>query len=97
MTFSNSVLFFGDQTVEPSSFLQSLLQQSKTSPALHRFFSESVNALRLEISSLPEDERRSLPAFHSALDLVECCSESESRVVLSTVLLCLAQLGDYIR
>lgn len=93
----NSVLFFGDQTVEASSFLQSLLGQSKTSPALQRFFSETVNALRLEISGLPEDERQSLPAFYSALDLVEYCGEAGTRVILSTVLLCLAQLGDYIR
>lgn len=93
----NNVMFFGDQTVECGAFLQSLIQQSKTSPALQCFFSETANALRLEISSYPEDERRSLPVFHSVLDLAEYRGEAGSRVVLSTIVLCLAQLGDYIR
>lgn len=97
MTFSNSVLFYSDQIVEPAPFLHTLLQQSKSSPALDRFFRQSVNALRLEINALPEDVRQSLPSFHSVYDLAESHDDLENRVVLSTVRLCIAQLGDYIR
>ncbi|KAK0703919.1 hypothetical protein B0T26DRAFT_681541 [Lasiosphaeria miniovina] len=83
---TSNVIFFGDQTAEAGPFLKSLVEQSKTSLALGRFFTEAVAALRVEVAGLPEDERRALPVFHSALDLAEHRAEpgSSARVVLST-------------
>jgi hypothetical protein len=46
---------------------------------------------------LPEDVKQSLPSLYSIHDLVESNGDVEDRVVLSTVRLCIAQLGDYIR
>jgi hypothetical protein len=97
MTISNNVLFFSDQIVEPTPILHALVQHAKSSPALDQFFRESVNALRLEIYALPEDVKQSLPSLYSIHDLVESNGDVEDRVVLSTVRLCIAQLGDYIR
>ncbi|KAK4210046.1 hypothetical protein QBC37DRAFT_475210 [Rhypophila decipiens] len=93
---SNKILFFGDQTGDTGPFLKGLVDQSKTSPALNRFFTDALATLRLAISDLPRHERKLLPlaSFHSVLDLVE--HREEGGVILSTILLCLAQLGDYI-
>ncbi|KAM7203057.1 hypothetical protein V8F33_002405 [Rhypophila sp. PSN 637] len=90
---SNNILFFGDQTGDPSPFLKGLVDQSKTSPALNRFFTDALATLRLAISDLPQHERKLLPlaSFHSVLDLVE--HREEGGVILPTILLCLAQLA----
>jgi hypothetical protein len=96
MSSHTHILHFGDQTADAGPFLKALVEKSKTSPALGRFLAETVNALRLEAAQLPEHERCLLPVFHSAVDLVENQGDPCMRVVLSTVLLCLAQLGDFI-
>lgn len=94
---STSILFFGDQTVDAGPFLKTLVQQSKFSPALDRFLKEALRSLKMVVSNLPSHEQKKFlpPAgFHSILDLVGDCGEGG--IMLSTVLQCLAQLGDYI-
>jgi hypothetical protein len=95
MTSSN-ILYFGDQTVDTGPFLHDLFRKSSTSPALKRFLDDSTSALRLEISNLPAHDQQALPVFRTIQELLENGCETNNQVVLSTIRLCIAQLGDYI-
>ena len=91
------LLFFGDQTVEASSTLKQLNRQSKNSPSLQTFFQTTTDALRSQIAKLSASERTRFCSFDSILDLAEAHAQSGTNdVAVSTVLLCVAQLGSLV-
>lgn len=91
------LLFFGDQTVEALSTLKQLNRQSKNSPSLQTFFRETTHALQSQVAKLYASERRRFRSFDSILGLAEAHAQSGiNDVVVSTILLCVAQLGSLI-
>ena len=91
------VLLFGDQTTAAGPSIKDLHHQSKKSYSLQAFLQNTIDALQCNISGLNPSERTIFPAFQSVLDLAELqCDTSDHNVVLSTVLLCTAQLGALI-
>lgn len=98
MNPSTDVLYFEGQAIQkPGPSLRHLLRMASESPRLQQFLDKAIDTLRLNTSRLRADERHLVPAFRSAVDLIERCDEQDSAgVVLSTLAVCLVELGDYI-
>lgn len=91
---SKRLFLFGDQTVESYHSIKDLALYSRHSLSLKTLFRESRAALRSTIAQLHTSERGRFFSFDSILGLAEAYVESGvNDVVLSTVLLCFAQLG----
>ncbi|CAF1473328.1 unnamed protein product [Adineta ricciae] len=92
------VFVFGDQTESSIYQLQDLLRSAKVLRPLADFFMQCCNALKCEISSLTSFEQDRFPAFNSINELVnnayESCGHNDA---LNGILLCMAQLGCFIR
>lgn len=88
------LLLFGDQTVESYPTIKHLARQSKDSVTLQTFFRRTTDALQSQIAKLNVFERAGFFSFDSLLGLAEAHVQSGvNDVVVSTVLLCIAQLG----
>lgn len=91
------LLLFGDQTVESYPTIKLLARQSKDSLTLQTFFRRTTDALQSQIAKLNVFERARFFTFDSILGLAESHVQSGvNDVVVSTVLLCTAQLGSLI-
>lgn len=94
MAPKDQVLLFGDQTIELGSLTKSLCHQSSNFPTLQIFFRRVQDALQQEISIHDHSSRSILPPFESILDLAEAHVQyGERDTIVSTVLLCITQLG----
>ncbi|OCK77458.1 PKS16 protein [Lepidopterella palustris CBS 459.81] len=88
------LLLFGDQTVDVLPHIQVIYREAKSLPALNLFLLRAKNALRSEVSKLPIGERGNFTVFNSFQDLARIQDQiGGNDTVLSTVLLCFAQLG----
>lgn len=96
MALRKRVLLFGDQTVDVYPAIKLLTRLSKHSLNLRTFFRNASDVLQLEIAKLHTNEREKFQAFVSILDLAETRVDGNLDVVVSTVLLCVAQLGSLI-
>ena len=96
MTLQSRVLLFGDQTVDVYPDIKYLTQQSKYSLTLRTFLQHASDVLQSEIAKLHRWERERFRAFDSILVLAEVHVNGGLDVVISTVLLCVAQLGSLI-
>ena len=92
MTLPNNVVLFGDQTVDPCPIIKQLYRQSRDSLTLQTLFRQSYDAIRREIATSEASDRALFPSFDSFQDLAEKQNERHNEAV-STVLLCIAQLG----
>lgn len=91
------VFLFGDQTVDSYPIIKQIARHSKSSLSLRIFFRDTTDALRNEIEKLQTSQRERFHSFSSILGLAEAHVQTgASDVVLSTVLLCIAQLGSLI-
>ena len=98
MTFSSRVFLFGDQTVDPYPIIKQLSQQSVESPTLRTFLQCSTDALHQELSDSRSFDRSAFPSFNSIPALAEAYSQEDRlEEAISTVLLCVAQLGLLLR
>lgn len=94
MAKTNKVVLFGDQTVDPYSLIKLLHRQSAHSLVLQTFLQQAHSAVRQELATFDPLDRVNFPAFDSILALAETYSQSnDSNEAISTVLLCVAQLG----
>ena len=96
MTSQSRVLLFGDQTVDVYLDIKYLTHQSKHSLTLRTFLQNASDVLQSEIAKLNRWERERFRAFDSILVLAEVHVNGGLDVVISTVLLCVAQLGSLI-
>ena len=92
MTLPKNVVLFGDQTVDPCPIIKQLYRQSRDSLPLQVFLRQSYDAVRREIATSEACDRALFPSFESFQDLAEKQNERHNEAV-STVLLCIAQLG----
>ena len=98
MALPNRVVLFGDQTVDPCPIIKHLCRQSTDSSTLQAFFQKSSDAVRQEVSFAESSDRAKFPAFDSILHLSEIYAKREStNEAVSSVLLCVAQLGLLLR
>ena len=96
MASHKRVLIFGDQTVDVYPDIKHLTQQSKHLLILQTFLQNASDVLQSETAKLHTRERERFRAFDSILGLAESHVNGTLDVVISTVLLCVAQLGSLI-
>ena len=81
--------------MESYPVIKQIARHSKSSQSLRSFFRDTSDALRLQIETLPASHRERFYSFDSILGLAEAHVRGGANdVVLSTVLLCIAQLGS---
>ncbi|KAL9581498.1 MAG: hypothetical protein Q9212_003866 [Teloschistes hypoglaucus] len=94
MALANKILLFGDQTVDPNPLITGLWHSSKDSITLAAFFAKTSDALRQELALAQPSDRLVFPPFSSIPGLCEACSrDANPDVAVTTVLLCVYQLG----
>lgn len=94
MAVQKRVFLFGDQTAETYHSIKELARHSRRSSSLSTFFRKSSDAVNDVISTLHTSERGRFFSFGSLPGLAEAYVDSGvNDVVISTVLLCFAQLG----
>ncbi|OGM43340.1 putative polyketide synthase [Aspergillus bombycis] len=91
-----AIYLFGDQTVRVDDALYKLLYV-KNNPTLKSFLDDAFAALRKEISSLPANERASLPDAHTLPLLLGAVRNGRRHVALDSALVCLYEIGQYIQ
>lgn len=96
MVSPKRVLLFGDQTGDVYTAIKYLARQSRQSLTLRTFLRNASDVLQSETSKLHTRERERFPPFDSILSLAEAHANGRLDVVLSTVLLCVVQLGALI-
>ena len=88
------LILFGDQTVDPCPIIKQLYRQSRDSITLQAFFQKTYHAIRQEIALSDKLDRLLFPSFDSILTLTDTYSQSSNHEeAVTTVLLCIAQLG----
>jgi hypothetical protein len=91
-----SLLLFGDQTLSPTKSIKGLYHQSHQSVLLRNFLhntSVALSSFDLELCG----GRKNVVSFRDALELAEYCEDGEDEsTVVSSTLLCIAQLGSLI-
>ena len=90
------ILLFGDQTADVYPDIKRLTRQSKDSLILQTFLRNASDILQWETAKLDTRERERFRAFDSILNLADVHVNGDLDVVVSTVLLCIAQLGSLI-
>ncbi|KAK0112637.1 hypothetical protein ONS95_014376 [Cadophora gregata] len=91
------VLVFGDQTEDPLPTIKDLYCQSQRSVFLSHFLKTAEDAVRQLAGDLPSAQQRHL-RFSSFCLLAETVQEdARPDVVVSTLLLCVAQLGALVQ
>ncbi|KAL9595245.1 MAG: hypothetical protein Q9179_005058 [Wetmoreana sp. 5 TL-2023] len=94
MALDNTVVLFGDQTVDPCPLIKQLCRSSKDSITLEAFFERSSDSLRRELALAEHSDRSTFPTFSSIPSLVEAYVQSGTAdEAVATVLLCIYQLG----
>ena len=94
MTSISKVVLFGDQTVDPCPLIKQLCRESAHSVTLRVFLQRAYSAIRQEVALSELSDRSRFPSFDSVLALAENYSQrNEPNEAVSTVLLCIAQLG----
>lgn len=92
-----TLLFFGDQTVDKLPAIQKLVAYSRTSRLIRQFLREACDAVQLEIVQLLPNERANIGDFDHLLRLAEDNARSnEHNEVIATVLMNIARLGELI-
>lgn len=83
--------------MEKLSSIQTLVRNSKTSPAAKRFFREATDVVQLEFSRLSRHEHGWVRDFDTLLGLAEENVEQEgANGMVATVLMCIGRLGELI-
>lgn len=96
-TQSSCQLFlFGDLTISFEQELRRLLHV-KDNATLHSFFEQVSAAFRTEIGKLPARQQALFPRFTTIVDLLAKLGETEGTPALSFALLCLCEIGQFIR
>ena len=96
-TQSSCQLFlFGDLTISFEQDLRRLLHV-KDNATLHSFFEQVSAAFRTEFGKLPARQQALLPRFTTIVDLLAKLGETEGKPALSFALLCLCEIGQFIR
>jgi naphtho-gamma-pyrone polyketide synthase len=90
------VFVFGDLTVAFAEDLRQLLHV-KDNPILRSFFEQVSAAFRTEFGKLPARQQAWFPRFTTIVDLLSKLGETEGTPVLHFTLLCLTELGQFIR
>ncbi len=92
------LLYFGGQTLNSGPSLRRLSNKAAGSPLLRQFLDQAVGTLQLEASRARVDDRQAIPVFRAVSELAEKCDSgvTANDVVLCTVALYVAQMGDYI-
>ena len=91
------MFFFGGNASDDYAFLQSQLSRGRTNPILSSFFEQVNLALRQEIYRLSPLDRELIPAFSTIEELVERASCVQAgNLAISSALLCISELADYI-
>ena len=96
MTSIKRVLLFGDQSVDVYPAIKELARQSRRSLTLQTFLRNASDVLQSEIAKLHTHERERFRAFDSILSLAEPHVDGRLDVVISSVVLCVVQLGALI-
>src|SRR5215471_3606118 len=90
-------LLFGDQTIESITTIKHLAKQCHNSPSLRKFFREVADSLQRETAQLYASERERFFGFDTISALAEGhAKKGDNDVLVSTVLLCIAQMGSLI-
>lgn len=93
---SCQVFLFGDLTIPFEEDLRQLLH-TKGNGSLSSFFDQVGFAFREEIGNLSSRLQDLLPRFTTLIDLLFRLKESEGAPALKFALLCLYQIGQFIR
>ena len=94
---SAHLFLFGDQTVAVAPVIKQLARNAKHSRLLPPLFRAIEEALHVEMATLNVSERGPYFPFRSILDLAVAYEQHDTiDVIMSTVLLCVAQLGSLV-
>ena len=93
---SCQIFLFGDLTVSFEEDLRQLLHV-KSNGNLSSFFDQVCFAFREEFGKLASRQQYLLPRFTTLIDLLFKLEESEGAPALKFALLCLYQIGQFIR
>ncbi len=90
------IFLFGDLTVSFEGDLRQLFHV-KDNPTLRSFFERVSYAFRAEVSKLPARQQAWFPHFTTIVDLLSKLGETEGTPALSFALLCVCEIGQFIR
>jgi naphtho-gamma-pyrone polyketide synthase len=93
---SSQILLFGDLTVSFEEDLRQLLHV-RGNETLRSFLNQAGFILRQELGKLPASQQDLFPRFTNIVDLVSKLGETEGTPVLKFTLLCLYEIGQFIR
>ena len=93
---SCQVFLFGDLTTPFEEDLRQLLHV-KGNETLRSFFDRVGFAFREELGKLPASQQDLFPRFTTVVDLLSKLGETEGAPALKFALLCLCQIGHFIR
>lgn len=97
-TSKNQLLLFGEETENVFEQLFDLFRYAKESTRVERFFQLCSSALTKEILGLSIAERDQFPRFTTVIELARANhQEGCYNDVISGVLVCLSQLGSFLR
>lgn len=96
MTMASQIFLFGDLTVSFEERLRHLLHLQGNA-LLRSFFDQAGFALRKECGDLPAEQQDLFPRFTTLVDLLPKLGETEGTPILRFALLCLCELGQFIR
>jgi naphtho-gamma-pyrone polyketide synthase len=95
-TQSCQVFLFGDLTTPFENDLRQLLHV-KGNETLRSFFDQVGFAFRQEFAKLPAPQQNLFPRFTTLVDLISKVGETEGTPALKFALLCLCEIGRFIR
>ena len=91
------LFLFGDQTVDFYASIRNVVIQSRNSPLLRSFLQEATDRVQVEAAKLDADERTAFASFTNLLGLAEeYAAKEDNAVLVQTVLMCIARLGELI-
>lgn len=94
MAKQEELLVFGDQSVPSSQAAKDIIWQTRHSRLAAEFLKTTMDAIQCEVSAMNFLERARFGSFDSFLDLAETqIKQRTNDVVISTLLLCVAQLS----
>ncbi|KAK4061584.1 uncharacterized protein Triagg1_10293 [Trichoderma aggressivum f. europaeum] len=97
MKAEQSVIFFGDQTVDTYSHIRLLSHAARNSPALARFLRCAADIVQLNLLDLPSEEKGPYADFETILELSELYhAQTLPYETIATVLWVVSQVGDLI-
>lgn len=92
-----AIVLFPDHVTDTRSILRQVHEARNTSTLVKSFLEKAYHALRHETWNLNPDVRHHIPPFNSVFDLSERYAACEvQRLEVSSALLCIAQLAQYI-